>query len=61
MAYTACFLIGTRATIPGVEPTTMDCALPIILIKEMLYKLSYNLILWRYFLIQSFLLSDDLN
>jgi hypothetical protein len=56
----ACFLIVPRITIPGMAPSTMGWALPYQLpVKKMPCRLAYSPILWRHFLNQGSLLSDD--
>lgn len=60
LACSACCLIESRASRPGMAPPTMDWDLPHwSLIKKMPYSLPYTLILWRHFLSWGSLLSDD--
>ena len=60
MACSACFLMESRTTSPGMTPLTLGLALPHqSLIKEMPYRSAYSLILWRHFLNWDSLLSDD--
>jgi hypothetical protein len=60
MAFSACFLIEPRSISSGVTLPTMAGPAPIeSLINKVLYRLVCSHVLWRYFPIQGFLLSDD--
>jgi hypothetical protein len=62
MACSTCFLIKPRTTSLGREPSTMGWALShksLIKKKKMPYRLAYSPVLWRHFLNQDPLLSDD--
>jgi hypothetical protein len=62
MACSACFLIESRTSSPGMAPPTRGWALfHQSLIKKMLYWLASSLVLWRYFLNWGSLLSDDIS
>ena len=62
MTYSACCLTGPRTISPGVKPPTMGWPHPdslSSLIKNMLYRCVYSLIIQRHFLNWGFLFSDN--
>jgi hypothetical protein len=60
VAPSARFLIEPRTASPGMAPPTMGWPLPCqLLIRKMLFKPAYSLILWRHFLNCGSFLSDD--
>ena len=56
LVFSAYFLIEPRTTGPGMAPPTMCWNL---LYHSLIKKMPYNCVLWRHFLNQSFLLSDN--